>query len=256
MRIEGYPLVSCILPTRNRSTLVRQAISYFNRQDYPSRELIVLDDGAEDLTSELHDVSRVSYRRLTTSCTIGAKRNLLCNLAKGEIIVHWDDDDWYSPFRLSVQLQPILAGEADITAFSDCLYYDTATQQFWRCDACIFRRMFVGNVHSGTLAYRRSLFERGIKYPDMSSAEDARFLYQCHIEGAIVRAIADVNHFIYVRHPRSTWQFRCGHHIDSRGWFAVNDPDLSPEDKMFLLSLTNCHALVENSTAGSDQSSA
>jgi len=51
--VERLPLVSCILPTRNRSQLLRRAIQYYDRQTYPNRELLILEDGDEDMTAEL-----------------------------------------------------------------------------------------------------------------------------------------------------------------------------------------------------------
>lgn len=39
--------ISCLMPTYNRRAFVPQAVDYFLRQDYPSRELIVVDDGTD-----------------------------------------------------------------------------------------------------------------------------------------------------------------------------------------------------------------
>src|ERR1700685_405762 len=98
----SQPLVSCILPTRNRPTLVRQAIKYFDRQDYDNRELVILDDGSTDMTAELQGAPRLLYSRCQPRIeAIGTKRNILCAMARGAIIIHWDDDDWYSDTRLS-----------------------------------------------------------------------------------------------------------------------------------------------------------
>jgi glycosyltransferase involved in cell wall biosynthesis len=40
------------MPTRNRRRFVSQAIGYFLRQDYPNKELVVVDDG-EDAVANL-----------------------------------------------------------------------------------------------------------------------------------------------------------------------------------------------------------
>lgn len=42
---EETPLVSVILPTRDRPRLLALALSYYGYQSYPRRELIVVDDG-------------------------------------------------------------------------------------------------------------------------------------------------------------------------------------------------------------------
>jgi hypothetical protein len=113
---DTEPLISCIMPTRNRSEWVRQSLDYFARQDYPNRELIIIDDGSDDLDAVLPSDPRIRYIRSLRPISIGAKRNLGCEAAVGTIIVHWDDDDWYAPNRLSAQAAPILSGATEITA--------------------------------------------------------------------------------------------------------------------------------------------
>lgn len=43
--MPSRPMVTCIMPTRDRRALAGQAVAYFMRQDYAERELIVVDDG-------------------------------------------------------------------------------------------------------------------------------------------------------------------------------------------------------------------
>jgi O-antigen biosynthesis protein len=227
------PLVSCIMPTRDRRDFVFQAIQYFQRQDYPSRELLIIDDATQDLSMELPNDSRIRYILEPPGLSVGAKRNRGCELARGQIIAHWDDDDWYAPSRLSSQVQPIVTGSADISAFSDCTFFDLSQWMFWRCTPVIFGRMYVGGAHAGTLVYRRKLFELGIRYPRVSLAEDAHFLYQCHQRGATVQHLLSGNLFLYVRHSQSTWKFTCGEYIDARQWTRVPEPDIPEADRQF-----------------------
>src|SRR5262249_52104675 len=44
---RAWPLVSCIMPTFNRRQYVTEALRSFQQQDYPNRELIVVDDGSD-----------------------------------------------------------------------------------------------------------------------------------------------------------------------------------------------------------------
>ena len=44
---RDWPLVSCIMPTYNRRHFVPRAIRSFLRQDFPHKELVIVDDGAE-----------------------------------------------------------------------------------------------------------------------------------------------------------------------------------------------------------------
>ena len=82
------------MPTCDRRRFVGRAIRYFLEQDYPNRELVVVDDGADSVADLIPaDDARIRYVRLSEHHTIGAKRNLGCGQARGELIVHWDDDD-------------------------------------------------------------------------------------------------------------------------------------------------------------------
>lgn len=90
------------------------------------------------------------YVRIDARRTIGAKREIACEHARGEIIAHWDDDDWYGPSRLREQLAPIIANEADITGLAATSVHDIASDQFWTLTRDLHRRAFIGDVHGGT----------------------------------------------------------------------------------------------------------
>jgi glycosyltransferase involved in cell wall biosynthesis len=170
--------------------------------------------------------------------SIGAKRNLACERANGEIVVHWDDDDWYGEGRLAAQVMPILSGEADISALNDTLFFDLDRWEFWRCSAALHRRMFVEDVHGGTLAYRRTIGQHSSRFPDTSLAEDALFLRQAVGGGARLQRICGSGHFIYLRHGRNSWSFACGHFLDPSGWERSPEPLLLPEDRAFFAAHT------------------
>src|SRR4051812_20555321 len=95
------PLVSCLMPTRGRRPFVGLAVACFLGQDYGRRELVVVDDGPEPIGDLLPPDSRIRYERVPRATSLGAKRNLACELAHGDVLVHWDDDDWSAPWRLS-----------------------------------------------------------------------------------------------------------------------------------------------------------
>ena len=49
MATAEQPLVSCIMPTADRRRFVPLAIQNFLQQDYPNRELVILDDGQDSV---------------------------------------------------------------------------------------------------------------------------------------------------------------------------------------------------------------
>lgn len=41
------PLISCIMPTYNRRSFIGLSLKAFEAQDYPAKELIIVDDGTD-----------------------------------------------------------------------------------------------------------------------------------------------------------------------------------------------------------------
>lgn len=225
----GLPLVSCIMPTYHRRAFLPLALEAFQAQDYPSKELVVVDDGEDqvaDLVSGLASVRHLALRRRTS---IGAKRNLACAAARGRLIAHWDDDDWYGPTRLSWQVAPLLAGEAEVTGLENSCQLELATGEFWRTTPELHRRLFVGDVHGGTLVYWKRLFDEGLRYPDVNLAEDAMFLRQVQRRGSRLLRVANPGLFVYMRHSRNSWRFATGEFLDRNGWQRTARPDAFPE---------------------------
>jgi glycosyltransferase involved in cell wall biosynthesis len=233
---DTAPLVSCIMPTCDRPDFAMQAVRYFERQEYPARELIIVDDGKLDWTSSLPANPAIRYIRLPARASIGVKRNKACSIARGEFVAHWDDDDWYDRRRLAVQLSPLIAGHADISGLSSEIFFDLSRWEFWECSPELHRRLFVENVHGGTLVFRRSLWNKAATYPDRSLAEDALFLKQCVKAGARVARLPNDGVFMYVRHGSNSWSFSCGHYLNSSGWQRVPEPPLPAADRSFYRS--------------------
>lgn len=228
------PLVSCIMPTRDRADFVLQSVRYFQRQDYPTRELIIVDDGTAALAEQLPDDLRIRYVRVTPGQSIGAKRNHACALAHGSIIAHWDDDDWYAANRLSAQVAPLLSGDADVSGLQATTFFVLDRWAFWRCTPHLHRRLFLpADIHCGTLMYRRHVWEHLARYPDRSLAEDAAFLQQALQRGARVYPLSGAGMFLYLRHAHNSWSFPCGHYLDPGGWQRIAEPPLPAADRAF-----------------------
>ena len=220
-----WPLVSCIMPTFNRRAFVPQALEYFQRQDYPNRELIIVDDGNDGVGELARDVPGVQYFHLSGRKSIGAKRNLACARARGEIIAHWDDDDWYSTDRLRYQVMPIVAGKADMTGLENAFVLQLPTGQFWTTNPQLHRQLFVGNVHGGTLVYRKALLAQGLRYPEINLAEDAYLLHYALRRGTRLVRLANPGVFVYVRHGHNAWrEFAPGRFINPEGWERIAAP--------------------------------
>jgi len=229
---SSVPLVSCIMPTYNRRSFIRLALTSFREQSYPNRELIVVDDGSDPIGDLLSAQPGVRYVRLERRISIGAKRNLACGAATGEIIAHWDDDDWYAPDRLDMQVAPILRGEADITGLENRFVLQMPQRKFWTVDRRLHQSMFVGDVHGGTLVFRRSIWTEGTRYPDVDLAEDAMLLQQAVRRGMRISRLENHGSFVYLRHMRNAWQFDTGTFLDPKGWSETMPPPAFTRERL------------------------
>ena len=104
------PFISVIIPTFNRKALCKRAISSVLNQTYTNYELLVIDDGSTDGTSE--DIlfegmgNREQYRYFSLPCTTGVAhaRNFGAKKAKGAWIAFLDSDDEWHPKKLARQV--------------------------------------------------------------------------------------------------------------------------------------------------------
>jgi glycosyltransferase involved in cell wall biosynthesis len=185
------------MPTADRRVFVPQAIQYFLRQDYPNRELIVVDDGIDAVANLIPPDPRIRYVRLEGKRTIGAKRNLACKEAKGEVIVHWDDDDWMAPRRLTYQVESLLWKQADLCGLDKVLYYDPRSERSWQYIYKGGRSWVAGN----TLCYTKAFWEKN-PFPDINMGEDTRFLWSNRPKKLLT--LQNVTFYIALIHPGNT----------------------------------------------------
>lgn len=107
------PTVSCLMVTKDRSATAQRAIRCFRAQTYPNLELVVVEDGTDDvLEQHIRDLDdpRIRHHRLPPEGrTLGELRNEAVDRATGPYVCQWDDDDLYDPERVETQMAAILA---------------------------------------------------------------------------------------------------------------------------------------------------
>ena len=97
--------------------------------------------------------------------------------------------------------------------------------QFWSTQPALHQRMFVGNVHGGTLVFRKCLFSEGMRYPEINLAEDAWLLHNALRKGKRLLRLSNPGVFVYVRHGTNAWT-ECvpGRFINPAGWERIAPP--------------------------------
>jgi glycosyltransferase involved in cell wall biosynthesis len=190
-------LVTVITPTRNRSNFLRKASRYFQTQDYPNLEWLILDDSTEPSPVPPSSAQNVFYEHVDQALSIGEKRNLLIERARGEIIVQFDDDDFYSPHYVSSMVKALKERQADLLNLRAWFLYDVRSQFFgywdltskegphYRCDGNGVSLIVLSpennadfqETHYGfgfSFVFKKDVW-RASKFPDANFDEDGRF---------------------------------------------------------------------------------
>jgi glycosyltransferase involved in cell wall biosynthesis len=120
------PLVSAVVPTRNRPDLVCRAVRSALNQTYPNFEVVVVVDGPDPATvAALEELRNPCVRIIALSENVGGSeaRNIGAREARGEWVALLDDDDEWMPEKLEKQIQSVLSSNGSIL-FSATQYYD------------------------------------------------------------------------------------------------------------------------------------
>jgi hypothetical protein len=103
MPISEPALISVVLSTRNRATIVPRAIASVTSQSYGNFELIVVDDTSDDETPQVLTTfpdPRIKVVRREQQGGASATRNTGLANARGEYVVYLDDDNVMHPHWL------------------------------------------------------------------------------------------------------------------------------------------------------------
>ena len=110
--------LSVVIPCYNESATIRTAIDRVKETPLDEIEIIIVDDGSTDGTSELlkkeieQTVDKVIYHDANSGK--GAALRSGFREVSGDIVIVQDADLEYDPSEMPVLMQPILAGKADV----------------------------------------------------------------------------------------------------------------------------------------------
>jgi glycosyltransferase involved in cell wall biosynthesis len=117
--------VSAIIPTFNRAHLLEQAIESVCIQTVKDIEIIVVDDGSSDGTSDMvkRFSDRVQFFRQEHG-GLNMARNFGLRQARGDFIALLDDDDLWLPFKTELQLSVLKRFPELAYVFSDFIIFN------------------------------------------------------------------------------------------------------------------------------------
>lgn len=207
------PLVTAVCPTRNRREWLPRALECFYLQTYANRELVIIADEKSDIEGLIPAWAlQTNVRAFVTNghLSIGSKRNYGAAQARGEVILHWDDDDWSGPLRIEDQVQRLLATGKQVTGYRSMRFRD-GHRWFAYCGDLYF-------ALDTSLCYRKEFWERHL-FDEINDGLEFRFRAAAIEEGVFIAA--DAGELMYATvHPKNT----SPHNIDtvnSASWREV-----------------------------------
>lgn len=116
-KITISPLVSVIIPTYNRAHTLKRAVDSVLAQTYSNLELIVVNDGSDDATSQM--MTGICDPRLQVieqaNQGVAVARNTGISVSSGSYIAFLDSDDAWKEEKLAIQLAFTCCGGWEIS---------------------------------------------------------------------------------------------------------------------------------------------
>lgn len=194
---DDPPRISALMVTRNRPKLAQRAIHCFQRQTYPNKELLIIDDDPDDTLYRsviaLNDPDIVPIRLPDIGRTLGALRNLAVERASGAYVCQWDDDDLSHPERLRVQMALLQLCHANV-----CLLQ---REQLWNPD---FRQFAISKYRfwEGSFLCAKAVMPA---YPDVRKGEDTDVILDL-VQNQPVVLLDYPELYTYVFHGANTFE--------------------------------------------------
>ena len=171
----AHPFVSIVTPTYNRRSFFPALIQSIKEQSYPKERLewVILDDGSdpiEDLIKPYIKSMNIQYIYSETKMTIGAKRNKLHDMARGDILICMDDDDYYTADRVAHAVFVLQSRKASLAG-------STRNHLFFTDDKSIWETGPYGPNHGtfGTMAFTKEYTKANRCDESVAYAEEVQF---------------------------------------------------------------------------------
>jgi glycosyltransferase involved in cell wall biosynthesis len=170
-----------------------RAIRCFQQQTYPNRELLIVADG-ETVRDLVPNDPRIRLIETDGRPWIGEKRNFACEHARGEIIVHWDDDDYSAPGRIADQVKRLTESGHAVTGYRVMRFTDG--RHWWLYDGAPLFAL------GTSLCYRRDWWELH-RFAALQVGEDNLFVAAASAEQQI--SVTEAGDLMFATtHPGNT----------------------------------------------------
>lgn len=207
------PLISVIIPAFNAESNILNAINSVLQQTHKNVEVLVIDDGSTDNTS---DIIKSFGEKITyfyqSNQGVAKARNKGIDMAKGKYITFLDADDYLEPYFIEDLLIHSQSSNSDIIVGN--MYLENESKK--RLTVFDFKKdvkielkeksdyksgfKIVGNSSCAKL-FKRSIIGE-TRFTKLKLGEDALFTLEILLKSKCI-AVDKTPHYVYVQNPTS-----------------------------------------------------
>jgi len=220
IKFPKKPFVSVCMPTYNRRPFIPYIIKSYENQTYPQdrMEFIIIDDGKDKIEDLVSHLPYVKYYKFDKKMTLGKKRNLSHEHAKGDVILYMDDDDYYPPERVSHAVETLHKNPKALCVGASQLYiYFNDRKKMYS-----FGPYGPNHATAATFAFKRELLNKTSFSNNASLAEEKMFLKDYTIPFAQLDPIKTI---LVFAHDQNTFDKR---QLLNNPSPMIKDSDLKP----------------------------
>ncbi|MCI8391817.1 MAG: glycosyltransferase family 2 protein [Roseburia sp.] len=203
--------ISVIIPVYNVIDFLKECLGSVLNQTYKNLEIILVDDGSTDGSSQICDEYKKKDRRIQVihkeNGGLSDARNAGIKIAQGEYFSFIDSDDWIHEDTYRILADKIKQNHADIICFGMIELYENKRNTLYLPQSAeivnteeALKRLMIGTNCGPSVCnklFKRSMFEN-IQFPVGKISEDIAVIYNIFDHAHQVEFINES--FYYYRH--------------------------------------------------------
>lgn len=177
------PFVSIIIPAFNEEKSIARCLNAVTGLNYPSYEVLVIDDGSTDFTMPIIERSAVRFIHCTVNRGKAEAVNDAVRQSRGEILVFSDSDSWLDPNALRHLVSPFGDPQVGMTAGNVIVPSSRSWLRTWQSIEYMLAQALAKpaqqnggssiSVCPGVIcAMRRTVYQQTGGFSDRTQAED------------------------------------------------------------------------------------
>lgn len=173
--------VTAIISAYNSARFITTAITGLLNQTWSNLEILVVDDGSTDDTSDVvnrlcANHNNIKLFTLSKNCGAYAARNFALKHATGDFIVNHDSDDWSHPQRIQLQVEYLTANPRVLGVMTSWARVDENLYfPCWRTDVPLI------HASISTIMFRKSLISSIGTWDVAKAGADSEYLNRIRI---------------------------------------------------------------------------